>query len=56
MRFEVLVGLVVRHDVGPQGGREEESEMCGRDDGIRGDSIPLAQLISDNAFSRPPGD
>ena len=44
MRFKVLVGLVVRDDVGSRRGREKEGEMCGRDDGIWGDSIPLAQL------------
>ncbi len=55
MRFKVLVSLVVRHDVGTQGGRKKKGEVRGRNDGIRCDCIPLAQLIARDAFRRSTG-
>ena len=45
-RFEVLVVLMVSQDKGTQRRWDKDREVGGREDGVRSDRIPLADLIS----------
>ena len=45
-RFEVLVVLMVSQDKGTQRRWDKNRKVGGREDGVRSDRIPLAELIS----------
>ena len=53
MRLEVPVGIVIGHDICAQRRREEQGKVRGRNDCIRGDGIPLTELVTSYAIQRP---
>ena len=52
MWLEILVGVMIGYDIWAQGRREEQSKVRGRNNRIRGNGIPLAELVSGNSFHR----